>query len=189
MNTAAPTLQMRFGAAVLTLRKPTPIKAFPYFHCVSPKTRCKIRESYFAVLIVRPDRNKKMLPHRFRWGIDYVLFFIIFLFCRRCSFSRSRRCIYLNSQITLFGSDRSKNSLLASSSQAPYPSFRRKRQNSLAPLLLLSPKSPKDFSGTPYGVILAYFNSFKIASSLLRNSSFWSCGSSFFRPFSIRNRR
>ncbi|WP_418230493.1 hypothetical protein, partial [Butyricicoccus sp.] len=57
----------------------------------------------------------------------------------------------------LFGSDRSKNSLLASSSQAPYPSFRRKRQNSLAPLFLLSPKSPKDFSGTPYGVILAYF--------------------------------
>lgn len=43
MNTAAPTLQMRFGAAVLTLRKLTPIKEFPYF----------------AVLIVRPVRNKK----------------------------------------------------------------------------------------------------------------------------------
>ena len=46
------------GATVLTLRKPTPIKEFPYFHCVSLKTRCKIRESYFAVLIVRPIRNK-----------------------------------------------------------------------------------------------------------------------------------
>lgn len=40
-----------YGATVLTLRKPTPIKEFPYFHCVSLKTRCKIRESYFAVLI------------------------------------------------------------------------------------------------------------------------------------------
>ena len=46
----------------MTLRKPTPIKAFPYFHCVSLKTRCKIRESYFAVLIVRPVRNKKCCP-------------------------------------------------------------------------------------------------------------------------------
>lgn len=54
------------GATALTLQKPTPIKAFPYFHSVSPKIRCKIRESYFAVLIVRPVRNKKMLPHRFR---------------------------------------------------------------------------------------------------------------------------
>lgn len=54
------------GAAVLTLRKPTAIKAFPYFHSVSPKIRCKIRESNFAVLIVCPVRNKKMLPHRFR---------------------------------------------------------------------------------------------------------------------------
>ena len=52
MSTAAPTFQMRFGAAVLTLRKPTAIKAFTYFHSVSPKIRCKIRESYFAVLIV-----------------------------------------------------------------------------------------------------------------------------------------
>ena len=43
MSTAAPTFQMRFGAAVLTLRKLTPIKEFPYF----------------AVLIVRPVRNKK----------------------------------------------------------------------------------------------------------------------------------
>ena len=82
MSTTAPNLIWKVGAAVLTLRKPTPIKAFPYFHCVSLKTRCKIRESYFAVLIVRPVRNKKMLPHRFRWGIDYVRSFIIFLFCR-----------------------------------------------------------------------------------------------------------
>ena len=41
-------------------------------------------------------------------------------------------------------------------------SFRRRRQNSLAPLFLLSPKTPKGFSGTPYGVILAYFHSFKM---------------------------
>ena len=62
---------------------------------------------------------------------------------------------------------------VANSAHAPILlSFRRRRQNSLAPLFLLSPKSPKDFSGTPYGVILAYFNSFKIASSLLRISSF-----------------
>ena len=47
MNIAAPTFQMRFGAAVLTLRKPTPIKAFPYFHSVSLKIRCKIRKSLF----------------------------------------------------------------------------------------------------------------------------------------------
>lgn len=47
MSTAAPTFQMRFGAAVLTLRKPTPIKEFPYFHSFSLKTRCKIRESLF----------------------------------------------------------------------------------------------------------------------------------------------
>ena len=57
----------------MTLRKPTPIKAFPYFHSVSPKIRCKIRESYFAVLIVRPVRNKKMLPHRLSvWIRDRV---------------------------------------------------------------------------------------------------------------------
>ena len=35
------------GAAVLTLRKPTPIKTFPYFHSFSLKTRYKIRKSLF----------------------------------------------------------------------------------------------------------------------------------------------
>lgn len=50
---------MRFGDAVLTLRKLTPIKAFPYFHCVSLKTRCEIRELYSAVHSVLPVRNKK----------------------------------------------------------------------------------------------------------------------------------
>ena len=84
------------GAAVLTLRKPTPIKAFPYFHSFSLKTRCKIRESLFRSSLNSIRQKQKMLPHRFRWGIGYVLSFIIFLFCRRCSFSRSRRCIYLN---------------------------------------------------------------------------------------------
>ena len=47
MSTAAPIFQMRFGAAVLTLRKLTPIKAFPYFHSVSLKIWCKLRESLF----------------------------------------------------------------------------------------------------------------------------------------------
>lgn len=66
LNLKLTTLFKMCGATVLTLQKPTPIKAFPYFHSVSHKIRCKIRESYFAVLIVRPVRNKKMLPHRFR---------------------------------------------------------------------------------------------------------------------------
>ena len=54
----------------------------------------------FCCLLGLTRQKQKRLPHRFRWGINYVLSFIIFLFCRRCSFSRSRRCMYLNSRMS-----------------------------------------------------------------------------------------
>ena len=55
-----------------------------------------------------------------------------------------------NRSVLLFLSRRA-HLLTTSSSQAPYPSPRRKRQVSLIPLLLLSPQSQKGFAGTPPG--------------------------------------
>ena len=46
-------------------------------------------------------RKQKMLPHRFsRWGLGYASTFFIRLLHRRCSFSRSLRCMYLNSRMS-----------------------------------------------------------------------------------------